>query len=199
MLKTTKYVRPVYDGKVTEFPQFALLCARSTLELASMWDELENSELPEEVKPKGENESQLNFFKERIFEFEKMTPQQIENACKADYEDQLRVYEEYKAKDDLAKQRIRNILREVKKWSPPTVDHEGFKFFMINELTTTLHGSGASKPPVKQSPQDWQESKLVELRRCADYYAAEHKKEIENARYCTEWIKSLRESLKNCE
>lgn len=47
----TGYTAAVCDGKITEFPAFALQCARAFGALITMRDDAMNAPIPEEIKP----------------------------------------------------------------------------------------------------------------------------------------------------
>lgn len=191
----TGYTHPVCEGKITEFSDFALSCARAMGALIMMRDEPADAPIPDEFKPSDWNEKRLAEARQRLAEIEAMTPEQVATACDEYYAQQLRSHEEYEAKEELAEQRLSAMLEKVQAWAPPTNEHVRFKEFMVEQLTISMRGTYRATPPAKMTPSEWQQRQIDSLHRDIGYHAAEQAKEEERARGRTEWVKALRTSL----
>lgn len=191
----TGYTAAIVDGKITEFPDFALSCARAFGALIMMRDDPADAPIPEEFKPSDYSEKRLAESRARLAEIQAMTVEQVETAAQSAYDEVLASHNKYEAQEELAEQRLEAMLEKVTAWSPPTAEHVGLKDFMIEQINVSRRGTYRSKPPEQMTGADWQRAQIETLHKDIAYHAGEQAKEIERARGRTEWVKVLRASL----
>lgn len=191
----TGYTCHVVDGKITEFPEFALSCARAFGALISMRDEPMDAPIPDEFKPSSYNETRLAESRAKLAELNAMTAEQVAERCAAAYAEARASHDKYEA--DCAEQdrRLDAMLIKVEAWMPPTAGHVEMKKFMIEQLTISKRGSYRPTPPLKMEPTDWHRDQIERAMKGIEYHAGEHAKEIERAKGRTEWLQQLRSSL----
>lgn len=191
----TGYTYPVADGKITEFHDFALSCARAFGALIMMRDDPMDAPIPDEFKPDTYYEQRLATDKKRLGEVQAMTNADCETAAIEAHREALASRKKYLADKDIEASRLNAMLAKVRTWNPPTPDHVEMKKFMIQQLTDSLPGDYAPAIPALLDGHSWRQS---EINRLADSVVSAQKevaKEIERARGRTEWVKALRNSL----
>ena len=191
----TGYTAAVVDGKITEFPEFALSCARASGALIMMRDDPMDAPIPDELKPEPYSKNQLEKAKARLAELNAMTAEQVQSACENAYATAQAGYDAYEARCEEEDRRLKVMLGKVDLWEPPTANHVEMKKFMIDQLTISMRGSYRSEPPVLLSPPEWHEAEIKQAMKDVAYHAGEHAKEIERAQGRTEWLKALRSSF----
>ena len=191
----TGYTYPVVEGKISDFPTFAMTCARAFGALVTMRDDPADAPIPEEFKPSDWNEKRLAESRAKLAEIQALTPEQAEAVAAAEYTAALASHEEYERKEQEAEQRLDAMLEKVNAWKPPTAEHVEMKNFMIEQIRISKRGDYRSKPPEKLGGRDWMREKIEKLHHDIGYHAAEHAKEVARAAGRTEWIKALRASL----
>ncbi len=91
------------------------------------------------------------------------------------------------------------MLGDVNAWQPPTPDHEGFKKFMVDQITGSIDWDCSHKYdeiPARVSAQEWIETQLATTLEAIDYHTLGHAAEIKLTQDRNDWINALRDSLK---
>lgn len=194
----TGYTADIVSGKVTNFNDFALQCARAFGALIMMRDDPHNAPIPDEFKPSDYNLERLEEVKQRNLELQNMTAEQVKEACEKDYTESVASRNKYKAENKLENERLERMEKQVKAWQPPSANHVEMKSFMleqirISKLDMTYHDRYGLVG--KLEPQEWLCEQLEKIQKDIGYYAAEHEKELERTKGRNLWIKQLRESL----
>jgi len=194
----TGYTAAVMDGKVTDFNQFAMQCARAMGACVMMRDEPWDVPIPEKFEPHDYNAKRLQEAKERLAKLRAMTSTEVEAACAADYEKRAAERQAYRESQEVENARLDAMERAVLDWLPPTASHVGMKDFMLEQIRVSRHDVGSLDrfdPIAHMSPNDWLQKQMDSAQRDIGYHAGEHAKEVERAASRTLWIKQLRESL----
>lgn len=192
----TGYTYPVCDGKITEFPDFAMSCARAFGALIMMRDDPSDAPIPEEFKPETNYyETSLARDKKRLGEVQSMTNAEADAAAKASHDDALASRAKYLADKETEAARLNAMLAKVRTWQPPTADHIEMKKFMIEQLMISLPGDYAPAIPALLDGAAWRQQQIDELAKSIARYEQEVAKEIERTNGRTEWVKQLRASL----
>jgi hypothetical protein len=196
----TGYTYPVVDGKVTEFPEFALSCARAFGALIMMRDAPLAAEIPDEFEPSDYSAKKLVEAKAKLKKLHSLSPAQVQHKADESYAIQLKAHLDYRARMRLENDRLDTMLKQVRSWRPPTSEHKGLKEFMIEQLTSSKHDmKWGSEEPVKQSAQAWLAREIASAEREVAYHTQEDEKEKERTTGRTEWVRQLRASLKASE
>lgn len=191
----TGYTYPVCEGKITEFPDFAMSCARAFGALIMMRDEPSDAPIPEEFRPSDYNSKRLEESRERLAKLNAMTTAEAVTACETAFAEASASHEKYEAECVASDARLKAMLAKVDRWEPPTASHVEMKKFMIDQLATSLRGSYRPIPPAKLEPTEWHRSEIEKAMKDIGYHAEAQAQEIERAAGRTEWIKQLRASL----
>lgn len=191
----TGYTAAVVDGKITEFPEFALQCARAFGALIMMRDDPSDAPIPDEFKPSDYNERRLAEARLKLKTLQSMTPEEAEAASLAAYEELAASNAEYERRCQVEDDRLNAMLTRVHAWTPPTSQHVEMKQFMIEQLAISFNGKYRPTPAEKLSGAEWMEKELKQAHHDIGYHAGEQAKEIERANSRTEWVRTLRNSL----
>lgn len=194
----TGYTADVQDGKITEFTDFALLCARAFGALIHMRDSDMKAKLPDRIRPDTRyHDEALRKANDRLKMLRGLTPEQCELEAGRAYSVQLEAHEDYRARQRLQRERYEAMLAKVKEWSPPSPDHEGLKKFMCEQLQESIRfdcgGSSLPKPkPIKAA--EWLAQEIARCDRDIEYHGKERDAEIERAAGRDKWLRDLRDS-----
>lgn len=192
----TGYTAGVADGKVTEFPDFAMQCARAFGALIMMRDDPHNAEIPEEFEPSTFYAERLAEARERLAVLEAMTPDGIVQAAQASNEQAAAAFAENRARQEKIVARYRAMLEKVEAWVPPSLDHVEMKDFMRQQLESSIDfDSYDLAAPEAEEAGDWYAREVGAARRDITRYAEEHEKEVERTRERNRWVRQLRGSL----
>jgi hypothetical protein len=193
----TGYTADVEDGKVTEFVDFALACARNFGALITMRDEPKGTPIPEAFTVSQWTRDSVVNAEHRLAELENMGREEIDAAVNTSYVSRLKSYQQsvadYKVKND----RYQKMLDKVNAWTPPTPDHQGMKDFMIQQLESSMYDDKWLSVPQKTSVSEWYREELDRANRAVESARKRLDEEIQRVAERNLWVQALRESLKN--
>lgn len=192
----TGYTYNVVDGKLTEFPAFAMQCARAFGALITMRDDDADAPIPDEIKPNcSYHDERLASSKLELRKVQAMTNAEAAAAAETSHAEALKHRADYLAQQNLEAERLNAMLAKVRAWHPPTPDHTRMKDFMIEQLTISMPGTYAPAIPELLDGPTWRQRQIDKLSNDVVRYQTEINKEIERAAGRTEWLKKLRASL----
>lgn len=194
---STGYTHAVQDGTITDFPTFAMQCARAFGALVAMRDDPSDAKIPQQFEPSDYNAKRLAEAHADLARLQAMTVDQQTAACKT-HNDEAEAYWLHRDADRKAhRARYEAMLAKVRAWTPPTGEHIEMKSFMEKQLLDSISfDCGPSSPkPERKKRADWYAEALATAKRDIEYHAAENEKEIARARSRTAWVASLRASL----
>lgn len=192
----TGYTYQVCEGKITEFPEFAMSCARAFGALITMREEPASAEIPDEIAPDTKYyDDRLAEDMERMGEVQAMSMEDANTAALEAHRSALASRAKYLADKDEEAARLNAMIAKVRAWKPPTSDHVEMKDFMIQQLTVSLPGNYAPEIPALLDGPAWRQQEIDRLADSVVRYKKEIGKEIERAKGRTEWVKALRASL----
>lgn len=193
----TGYTAPVQKGEQT-FEEFVLSCARNFGALITMRDESMDAHIPDEFKPSDHHSKRLAEAREELARLRTLTPQQAAYDADADFRKAMQAWEEASQRRQEERERYEAMLAEVRAWTPPTVDHQGLKDFMIQQLEESIRFDCSGYERWKPEPKPgsvWLEERITKAERDVNYHLEEHAKEVERARERTAWVQALKRSL----
>ena len=192
----TGYTYPVADGKITEFPEFAMSCARAFGALITIRDDPMDVAIPDEIKPETKYyDERLAADMKRMGEIQAMNMADCETAALEAHREAVASRKKYLSDKEAEAERLNTMLSKVRSWSPPTPDHVGMKDFMIEQLTMSLPGDYAPAVPALLDGATWRQQEITRLADSVVYYQKERAKEVERAEGRTKWVKALRDSV----
>ncbi len=175
----TGYTAAVADGKITEFKDFALQCARAFGAAIHLRDEPLSTGLTE--RPAfGHHTKALAQAKADLAEFEALTEEQLA----AKYEAYCRGRQEQDAEDErrraAIKDRYEAMMEKARRWEPPTTSHQELKKFMVEQLAEGLRWDVATftPPPVREFAE-WKSETLATMRRSIDYHTKQEAESLQ--------------------
>lgn len=192
----TGYTYPVCEGKVTEFPEFAMSCARAFGALIMMRDDPMDAEIPEEIAPETKYyDDRLAADTKSLGEVQAMSMDDANTAALEAHRAALASRNKYLADKDVEAGRLNAMTAKVHAWEPPTPDHVEMKNFMLEQLRISLPGNYVPEIPALLDGPTWRQNEINRLSDSIVYAQKERNKEIERAKGRTEWVKALRASL----
>ncbi len=195
----TGYTAYVQDGTITEFRDFALLCARAMGACVTLRDEPFDAPLPERMEPDTTyHDEKLAKAKARLAEVRAMTDADAVLGALKDYEDAMRRHHEREATRILHQARYEAMQRAVKEWKPPTEEHEGLKGFMCKQLRQSLDfdcGDHPDEVPAPLSPGAWRDREEKAAIRDLAYHTEKREEEVMRTEARNRWLAALRQSL----
>lgn len=193
----TGYTHEVQSGKITEFSDFAMTCARAFGALITMRDDPHGTPIPDEFVPDTYHQDALRDAKAHLASLEAMTVDQIETAARLAHEEEHASWASRKAERAEQRKRYEAMIAKTEAWTPPTRDHVELKAFMLQQLRDSLNFDCeySSPEPVKVKRSEWYNNAVAAAKRDIDRHEDEHRKEVERCRGRTQWVKDLRASL----
>jgi hypothetical protein len=204
----TGYTAPVGDGKMTEFADYALNCARAFGALIMLRDSDQSLEATKRyIAAEAYNHAAEDSYhvrslataKTKVASLKAMTDEEIMAAAQAARDERLAANEQYRQEKALTQQRYEAMIAKVEGWEPPTEDHGKFKEFMLSQLTESISFDCGDfdwpAPELPATPAIWRAQQLAqtyqEIAR-AELSIAEEQARNEERR---SWVTNLVESL----
>lgn len=194
----TGYTAAVSDGTITDFQAFAMQCARAFGALVVMRDADNNEAIPEKFEPSDYNAKQLVIAQARRAELLLMTPAELDAAALADYNGKCARAAERMRESDASRARYTAMLKKAEAWVAPTVDHQGMKKFMVDQLKESIRfdcGTFSEAALVQLTGEQWRSEQAALIHRDIGYHATAHAEEVERTNSRNAWLKALRDSL----
>lgn len=194
----TGYTADVGDGKVTEFPDFALACARAFGALITMRDDHADVEIPEELEPGAWYETNVTDAQVALEEAKAWTPEEATAAAQDVYDKDVAQVEESREKRAAMKVRYEAMLSEAQAWEPPSEEHVKMKEFMIEQLQSSIQFDCEGFTTPVLTPLDGPRFQAAQIKdRTEDLERAITRRQEENERVAGRnlWLRQLRESL----
>ena len=190
----TGYTSDIYNGKEIDFKTFALRCARAFGACVRQRDD-DMNELPQIIEPNiAYHVEQLDRVKNKV----KPTKQEFKQYVK----DKIKEYKEDIDRNIKLGKRYEKMLNKVKKWTPPTPDHEGLKTFMIEQIESSIKFDSSTDyyrdnlTQIKNlTYENYCNQVLEEAKRSIIYHTEGIRKEKENVERANKWITDLYNSL----
>lgn len=195
----TGYTAAVVDGKLSDFPTFAMECARAFGALVMLRDEPAGAPIPERFEPSDFYAKRLDQLREELRILRLGDCEEVRARYESAMRERANSAKDSRQRAEIAKSRCLAMLEHVKVWTPPTPDHAGLKTFMVQQLEETIRFDGDTDAQWFAFDQPefapWREKRIAELQRDIERSREEYLKECERAEQRTKWVKALRESL----
>jgi hypothetical protein len=195
----TGYTYKIKEGQ--SFKDYAMICARAFGSCIDMRDDPIDTQIPEEFKV-------TNYYSKKIDEIEKqqkellsLSDKQIQDIIDKSYEDDLKYYNEKIKEGKELRQKYQKMLEKVKNWNPPTNNHKNLKFFMKNQIESSISDCMDDAYQIKKdelikvSVKQYKYNKIKEFEKDYEYYMKEWDKEQKRVNERNVWLKQLRKSL----
>jgi hypothetical protein len=191
----TGYTADVQSGKVTEFPDFAMQCARAFGALIMMRDDPADAPIPE-FQPSDYHSKALATAEADVARLSAMTAEQAQTEADAEHAKAVRQNNEWNAEKAACRERYEAMILKVDAWTPPTPDHNGLKEFMLKQLRESIDFDCRPYDEPKALPgAEWLEKAKARAARSVEYHRDEHAAEVKRTADRNAWVRNLRESL----
>jgi hypothetical protein len=192
----TGYTAPIADGMT--FEQYALGCARAFGALVTMRDEPSNAPIPERLEPDTYYQRSLEASQLELDRVMSLTASEIVVEAEKSYVTAYASWQERcKRRADL-REKYEAILRRVRAYVAPTLDHVGYKDFMEKQLVDSIAwdcNDSHDDEPQRVAPAKWIADRLEDLRHEVARREQSAREEVERTHKRNQWIKALRDSL----
>lgn len=201
----TGYTAGILDGKINDFPEFAKNCMRAFGATIHMKEE----SLDKVYTPRTPSK----FYKQRITSLKKVLK---ENETLSDKEiiksekkfltiDKVQLTKNLEEKK-VNVSKLKMILKDVIKWTPPNIHYKEFKDFMIQQLTSTIDSDGNGSYYVNEikkvnerlkniDPNKIRKERFEKYNKDLIYYTNQYNEELEHCKDSNTWVSTLVESL----
>lgn len=195
----TGYTIPVRQGRITEFADFTMLCARAFGATILMRDDDLEKPIPQRFEPSDYHIKALAKAKEDLQSLYNLTNAEADAEAEKLYREQQAHYQEQIAEREQARSRYQALLDAAEKWTPPTSEHHGVKAFMIEQLRTSLDfdcNPEWPKEPARLTGSEWRAKRVEGLKRDIEYHNTKNVEEINRTEGRNKWLDDLRASVK---
>lgn len=192
----TGYTCIIDDHDDVTFGQYVWRCARAFGALVLMRDDALDAVPPESFEP------DLRYYAEALeretAEIDRllaMTPEQAEEAAKADYRKQVDQWQKSEAERAAVQRRYDQMRDRIERWTPPSSDHSELKKFMLQQLVESRKYSGPYPQPTLVPGVEWRQRRLDETQRSLKYHREHIEAERARTKERNRWLAQLRESV----
>lgn len=197
----TGYTAELVEKDMT-FEQWALTCARAFGALIEMRDDALDAAIPEKFEPSRHHVEKKQAAVAKMAELGALNVSERlrygQNRRKATLKGLCDSLEE--TRKTVAKLHL--MLAHANRWEPPTIEHQGLKDFMVQQLTDSIEHSGSDYlvrriAEVEASePIEFFNSDLEQAEKDIEYHARSYAEECERVATRNQWVADLRASLK---
>lgn len=191
----TGYTYDIVNGKLQDFNEFAMRCARAFGALINMRDAPSDAPIPEKFESSVYHKNAADEARKEKKRLAALAPPELETECAAAFHEKVEQEQKWRRELILENQRCQDMAAKVKGWTAPTPDHEELKSFMLQQLKISVYVEREAETFMRPSPEDWLLEKLQKCRHDIEYHDKEHAKEIERTKSRNEWLRVLRVSL----
>lgn len=196
----TGYTYAVQEGKVTEFRDFAMACARAFGALVEMRDDPNDAPIPDEFKPHTSyHDEALVAAQKTLAKLPGLHANECQRRADAVFDAAVAERQARQIRRETERQRYSAMIEKAAAWQPPTPDHEGMQDFMLEQLRTSLDhdcNDRYDEAPKWLTGEQWRRDELDRATRDIAYHTEKRDDEIRRAARRTAWVRALRESLR---
>ncbi len=201
----TGYTAGILDGKITTFPQFAKQCMRAFGATIHMRDDDMDAEITPRT-PSDYHIKEIERANQLLKDAEILSDKVIVENRKKELEKDKEYHLKAIAKKKIDAKKMNNILKDVKKWQPPTSDHIGIKDFMIDQIEKTIdfdckidyHDKALIKIKTEQlniNASEIRKQIIEQAKENLVYHNAENLKQVQVCEQSNKWVTDLLGSL----
>lgn len=195
----TGYTHGVQSGEITDFADYALLCARAFGACVELRDEPLTAEIPE-IQPSQYHNEAMAKEQAELARVEAMTDAEIEVAMAKDRVDTIARNKERREENKVQRQRYEAMLAKARAYVPPTAEHKEYAKFLISQLEESIKfdcGDYQEAEPKMLDAATWKRKRIDELTNEIEYHREHQAEEIDRKNRANAWIKAVRDSVAN--
>lgn len=196
----TGYTDGVGKGEVTEFRDYAMLCARAFGACILLRDEPLSSEIPD-FEPSDYHVKALAEAEKSLEEFLAMNEAQRRQIHASEHAENVATADKRIAEIEEQRWRYEAMLAKAKAFDSPSPEHDNYAKFLVTQLTESISfDCGTSyyeelKQPVEF--EKWHTEKIKKLRWDVEYHRKGHREEVERTESRNKWVRQLKDALAN--
>lgn len=194
----TGYTADVANGKITDFTEYALQCARAFGACIMLRDEPMSSEIPE-FEPSDYNAKALAKAEHDLSQFLAMDETQRRELHATEHAKNIEAAERVIADKKEQQQRYETMLAKAKEFKSPSADHDNYAKFLVSQLEESIQWDcGTSYYDEMKEPmtfEAWQSKRIEDLHRDIEYHRKAHREEVERTESRNRWVRQLKEAL----
>ncbi len=196
----TGYTHDVQTGKITEFRDFALSCAKAFGACITMRDESSGTVIPEKFEANTKyHDEVIRDALEAIDRISSMSDDDCEKEAFTDFQSNVAGHEKRAKGREEERLRYKRMLAQVDEWEPPSSDHTELKSFMRKQLTESIDwdcgGKDYDKYPDRETGKEWRDREFAAAERTLERQTKHRDEEIERVQTRNQWVAGLRASL----
>lgn len=195
----TGYTAAIADD--ITFDDFVISCARGMGALVMMRDEPANAPIPERFEPSDYHTKKIAEATATLDRLAGMTEADAEQAASDAHEAEIAAQASAIHRNDTLREKYNAMLAKVVAWKSPSADHDGFKKFMVEQITQSIdfdcdNSYYRDQKHTKLTGAEWLAQEEANARKDIACHDAQNAKEIERTEARNTWLRLLRESLK---
>lgn len=201
----TGYTAGILDGKITTFPQFAKQCMRAFGATMHMRDD----DMDAEFTPRTPSDYCSKRIKEAmqlLIDAEVLSDEVIIANRKKELEERKAYHLKSIEKSKVDTKNMNAILKDVRKWQPPTSEHTGIKDFMIDQIEKTIdfdckteyHDEGLAKIELELLTLNASEIRkymIAKAKKDFEYNTKNYNEDVKRCDTSNQWVTDFINSL----
>lgn len=194
----TSYTAPVADGTITDLRRFAMLCARAFGATISMRDDPMSAPIPMVIEPDGYYRRRHQQAVAEVLRLQRLSPMEAQREMQQEHSAAMARWRDSTWNDARQVVRYQTMIEHVDAWQPPSLEHENFKAFMLQQLRDSLKFDcgGRFRPmPRLQRWPEWLRGAIAEAMDNINWQRKRREEDVQRAVNATSWLALLRVSL----
>lgn len=192
----------VFEEREPSFEEFVWQCARAMGAFIHMRDD--SFDAPIRLPDNDFGSYHSDRLKEAVDDLQTYSVMSLETAqvkMNRDYAKMEKDARESMAKHDALRKRYENMLAKVQAWKVPSKDHEGFKKFMVDQLTQSIEWDCSNKYYVekleapRQSAKEWLNDMVHQAQHDIEYHTKHLAEDKGHDKSRFDWITALMNSV----
>jgi hypothetical protein len=196
----TGYTADVANGKITDFTEYALQCARHFGACVMLRDEPLSGDIPE-FEPSDHNAIALEKAEQELSQFLKLNESQRRELHENEHVECVAQADKRIAEINADRDRYEVMLSKARLYQSPSPDHDNYAKFMVSQLEESIKFDCNLGYWEEQKREvifsEWQTEKREKLQRNVSYHEKANREEIERTESRNKWVRQLKESLQD--
>lgn len=194
----TGYTADVQSGKITDFNEYALQCARAFGACLMLRDEPMSSEIPTFKSSRYHIEARDQAVSD-LAALDGMSLEECAALQAKEYDDAVAYRDKRLAEIADERGRYEAMLTKAKAFKAPTTEHEGYAMFLVSQLEESIKfdcGTEYHERPIEKLPvEQWRQERRANLEHDIDYHTKHQAEEDERTASRNEWVRQLKAAL----
>lgn len=194
----TGYTDAIRNGKITEFKDYALSCARNFGALITMRNQPADAKIPDSFEVAEHYTERVSQAQANLDTFDHCSDELLRVRQESEYKNSCENTAKRLTEMRLGRSRYEDMLDKVENYEPPTEGHVNYKEFMIRQLEDSIDADCNEeycKTPAMVDFDEWKTVKRKSLQDDLDYTKKSLVEEAQRVAGRSKWISDLKKSL----